>query len=177
MPALFLIFYQRESVRATCQRRDPKIRWTDRCPVPVLALSILMALSVVSMPSALVYGPVVPLFGTFTSGPVGAAVILLVTLAMAYLAWGAYRLKMAAWWGMVLLCVVGAVNVAVTFSRRDLMEMYQAMSMPAAQLEMMQKSGVIEIMSRSMPGMGLVGGAVWLGYLLFVRRYFVHNAA
>jgi hypothetical protein len=177
LPAIFLIFCQRESVRATCQRRDPKTRWTDRCPMPVLALSILLAFSVVSMPSAMVYGPVVPLFGIFASGPAGWAVILLVTLVMAYLAWGAYRLQMAAWWGMLLLCIVGAVNMAVTFSQRDVMEMYEAMRIPAAQLEMMRKSGMIEMMSRWMPWMGLVGGAVWLGYLLYVRRYFVRNAA
>ncbi len=91
LPAIILIFYQRESVRATCQRRDPRIPWTDRCPMPVLALSISLALSVASMPSAVVYGPVIPLFGVFISGPLGAAVILLVTLAMAYFAWGTYR--------------------------------------------------------------------------------------
>ena len=55
------------------------------------------------------------------------------------------------------------------------MEMYEKMHMPAAQLEMMRKSGMIELMSRWMPWMGLVGGAVWLGYLLYVRRWFVHN--
>jgi hypothetical protein len=177
LPAIFLIFYHRESVRATCLRRDPQIRWTDRCPMPVLALSILLALSVVSMPSALVYGPVMPLFGVFVSGPAGAAVILLVTAAMAYFAWGTYRLQMAAWWGMLLLGIVGALNGVVTFSRTDLMEMYEKMRIPAAQLEMMRKSGMIETMSRWMPWMGLVGGAVWLGYLLYVRRYFVRNAA
>ena len=32
-------------MRATCLRRDPKARWTDRCPMPVLALSILTAWS------------------------------------------------------------------------------------------------------------------------------------
>ena len=31
---------------------------------------------------------------------------------------------------------------------------------------MMRKSGMIEMMSRWMPWMGFVGGAVWLGYLL-----------
>ena len=96
LPAVFVVFYHREAVRATCLRRDPRIRWTDRCPMPVLALSILLALSVVSMPSALVYGPVMPLFGVYVSGPAAMAVILLVVAAMAYCAWGAYRLKMPA---------------------------------------------------------------------------------
>jgi hypothetical protein len=175
LPALFLIFYQWASVRATCQRRDPQIRWTDRCPMPVLALSIFLALSVVSMPSAVIYAPVIPLFGVFLSGPAGAAVMLLITLVLVYLAWGTYRLHMPAWWGMLLLCLVGTLNMVVTFSRTDVMEMYEKMRLPAAQLEMIRKSGMIETMSRWMPWMGLVGGAVWLGYLLYVRRYFVRN--
>ena len=78
---------------------------------------------------------------------------------------------------MLLLCIVGTLNMAVTFLRTDLMEMYEKMQMPAAQLEMMRKSGMIEQMSRWMPWMGLVGGVAWLGYLLYVRRYFVRNAA
>ena len=44
LPAAFLVFYQRASVRATCQRRDPQARWTDRCPLPVLAVSLTAGL-------------------------------------------------------------------------------------------------------------------------------------
>jgi hypothetical protein len=36
VPGLFVLFYGRANVRATCERRDPTTRWTDRCPLPVL---------------------------------------------------------------------------------------------------------------------------------------------
>jgi hypothetical protein len=172
LPALFLVFYQRESVRATCQRRDPQIPWTDRCPMPVLALSILSAFSAAFMPTTAATGFVMPVFGMVLSGAAGAAVILPLTLAMAYLAWGTYRLQMAAWWGTLLLFIVGSLNM-ITFSQDGLMEMYRKMQMPAAQLEMLRKSGMIEAMSRWMPWISLGGGIMWLGYLLYVRRYFV----
>ena len=174
LPAIFLIFYHRESVRATCQRRDPQIRWTDRCPMPVLALSIFHTSGALCMPSTAAYGFLIPVFGVFLSGTAGAAVVLFLTLVLAYLAWGTYRLQMAAWWGTLLLWIVGTLNM-VAFPQTGLMEMYEKMGMPAAQLEMIRKSGMIEMMSRCMPWMGLVGGAVWLGYLLYVRRYFVRN--
>jgi hypothetical protein len=32
---------------------------------------------------------------------------------------------------------------------------------------------MIEMMSRWMPWIGLVSGALWLGYVLYVRRYFI----
>jgi hypothetical protein len=176
LPGVFLALCHGESVRATCQRRDPKIRWTDRCPMPVLALSIMLVLSVVSMSSLVAYGCVMPLFGVLISGAAGAVVILLIALVLAYLAWGTYRLQMAAWWGTLLLGIVGALNAVVTFSRTDLMEMYEKMGMPADQLEMMRKTGLVESMSHWGPWMGLVGGAGALGYLLYVRRYFVRSA-
>ncbi len=175
LPAIFLIFCHHESVRATCQRRDPKIRWTDRCPMPVLAISVMMAVSVVSMCSVPAYGFVVPLFGVFISGAAGAVVILLLTLVFAYLAWGTYRLQMAAWWGTLLLFIAGILNMIVTFSGTNLMKMYEKMQMPADQLEMIRKSGVVELMSQTAPWMALVSGTAWLGYLLYVRRYFIRS--
>jgi len=141
--------------------------------MPVLALSIMLALSVVSMSGVVAYGPVMPLFGVFLSGAAGAVAILLIALVLAYLAWGTYRLQMAAWWGMLLLWIAGTVNMVVTFSRADLMAMYEKMGLPADQLEMMRKMGFVESMSHWGPWVGLVSGAVWLGYLLYVRRYFV----
>jgi len=175
LPGVFLILCHNESVRATCQRRDPKIRWTDRCPMPVLALSILFALSIVWMPAAVAYRCVIPLFGVFVSGAAGAVGILLITLVLAYLAWGTYRLQMAAWWGTLLLAIVGTLNTVVTFSRTDLMQMYEKMGMSADQLEMIRKMGLVEMMSQWGPWMSVVGGAAWLGYLLYVRRYFVRS--
>jgi hypothetical protein len=175
LPGLFIVLCHRESVRATCQRRDPKIRWTDRCPMPVLAVSLILALSILSMSSLVAYGCVFPLFGVFISGAAGAVAILLIALVLAYLAWGTYRLRMTAWWMALLLSIAGTVNVVVTFSRTDLLEMYKKMGTPADQLEMIQKMGLVESMSRWGPWMYLVGGAGWLGYLLYVRRFFVRS--
>ena len=175
LPAVFLLLCQHESVRATCRRKDPKIRWTDRCPMPVLALSILLAWSIVSMSSLVAYRCVVPLFGVIISGAAGAVAILLIVLVLAWLAWGTYRLQRAAWWGTLLLGVVGTVNTVVTFSRIDLMTFYEKMGMPADQLEMIRKMGVAEFMSHGGLWMAIAGGAVWVGYLLSVRRYFVRS--
>jgi hypothetical protein len=174
LPGAFVVLLHRESVRVTCLRRDPNVRWTDRCPMPVLALSIMLAVSVVSMSSLiLAYGSVMPLFGVLISGTAGSVVIVSIALVLAYLAWGAYRLKPAAWWGMLLLGVAWALNMVISFSRTDLMELYEKMGMPADQLEIIRKTGMVEAMSRWGPWGGLVGGAFWLGYLLYVRRYFL----
>ena len=143
--------------------------------MPVLALSIMLAVSVVSMSSVLAYGCVLPVFGFLISGAAGAVVIVLIALVFAYLALGTYQLQMAAWWGTLLVGITGTLNLVVTCLRTDLMEMYQKMGMTTDQLEMMRKTGFVQSMSQSGPWVALVGGAGWLGFMLYVRRYFVRT--
>jgi hypothetical protein len=63
----------------------------------------------------------------------------------------------------------------VTFLRTDLTERYDKSGMAADRIELIRKTGTGEMMSRWEPWMGLAGGVGWVGYLLFVRRYFVHR--
>lgn len=175
LPGGFLFLCQSTAVHATCLRRDRKVPWTDRCPMPVLPLSIMLAVSAIAMPLGTISGNVTPLFGVFLSGLAGTAVMLLIALLMAYLAWSTYRLKMAAWWGMLLVGIAGAVNTLFMFSGNTLMTIYQNVKMPPEQLEAMRKYGFFEMMSRWGPWMSLAGGTAWLGYLLYVRRYFIRS--
>jgi hypothetical protein len=114
-------------------------------------------------------------FGFLISGAAGAVAIVLIALVLSYLALGTYQLQMAAWWGTTLLGIAGTLNMLVTFSRIDLMEMYKKMGMTTDQLEMMRKTGFVHSMSQWGPWMALVGGAGWLGFMLYVRRYFVRT--
>ncbi len=177
VPGLLLALCHQKSVRATCERRDLKTRWTDRCPLPVLALSLVFALSFVSMFSMAAYRWTLPVFGSYVSGATGAALVVLIAIVLAWLAWGTYRLQPAAWWGAVVVMVVGTANMIVMFAAMDLSEMYKKMGMPADQIDLLQKSGILEMLTRWGPGLGVAGGIGWLGYLLFVRRYFVGSRA
>ena len=63
LPALFLLLCNHKSVRETCRRRDSKIAWTERCPMPVLALCLILVFSGLSMFSLAGYNWTMPLFG------------------------------------------------------------------------------------------------------------------
>jgi hypothetical protein len=177
LPSLFLVLTQHESVRATCVRRDPRIPWTDRCPMPVLVLALTLAFSISSMLSLAVFRFVVPMFGAFISGTAGAIAVALIAVILAYLAWGTYHLRMAAWWGTLLFGIAGSLSTAITFARADLAEMYRQQGFSADQVEMFQKMGLLEMMPRWGLWGGLTGGAVWVVYLLAVRRYFVKGGS
>ena len=175
LPAAFLVFYQRASVRATCQRRDPRARWTDRCPMPVLAVSLTLAFTGLWMLCAAVSQPVLPLFGRLLAGPAVPALMLLMALIAIWLAWASYRLKMVAWWGTLLLCAAGTVSSVLTLMRPDVLEkMEDKMNIPAAQLAVLRKAGFFETLAKMQWLCALTGIGV-LCYLLYVRRYFVRG--
>ncbi len=175
LPGIFVSFYQSRHVKATCEFKDPQVRWTDRCPLPVLALSLMLGFGAVSMvPSSISYG-VMPFFGILLKGLPAALVILGTTLLFAYLAWATYKLKMAAWWTTLIVYGVFGVSGLVTFSRIGMMEFYREMDMPEDQLELIQRSGMLDGMN--IPLMMGVGFAAAVGYMLWVRRYFVAASA
>lgn len=46
LPGVWFLFYRSPHVKATCEAHDPVPRWTDACPLPVLTVSLWLALGV-----------------------------------------------------------------------------------------------------------------------------------
>jgi hypothetical protein len=175
LPGFFLMLSHHESVRATCIRRDPRVPWTDRCPMPVLAIVLFLAFSILPLRSLATLKFVVPCFGTFLSGGAGALATALIAIIVAALTWGLYRLRMAAWWGALLLGSASSLNTAITFQRADIAEMYKQQGFSASTLEMFHNKGLLELTRQWGLWTGLVGGVAWVVYLIAVRRYFLGN--
>jgi len=175
IPGILVLFYGSKHVKATCKFRDSQVRWTDKCPLPVLALSLLLASGAFSMMLTPFYNSIVPFFGVLLSGIRGAVVVLVVILLFGYLAWGTYKLKMTAWWGTVVLTIVGAVSSIMTFSHVSLWELYEKMNFPAQQIEVMRQSGILE--NFNMVWYIVFWAAAFLGYLLYTRRFFTTSSA
>ncbi len=171
LPGAFVLFYRSPHVKATCDAADPHVRWTDKCPLPVLALSLLLAFGSLSMTMTLSYGGVFPFFGMLLTGPPAIVTSLAIGILFAYLAWGTYKLKMSAWWITLIVYTIFLSSSVITFSLIDMMGMYRAMDFPEEQLKAIQQAKVIENMN--MP----VQMGIWLvlnvGYLLWVRKDFV----
>lgn len=180
LPALFVWFYGSKNVKATVEYRDPQIRWTDRCPLPVLAVSLLAGWSALSwlvfsifaifgigMPAAF------PLFGRILTGAVASSVQACFTVLMVYVAWGAYKLNIRAWWCAVILAIVCGVSAVVNTLCLDPMALYERMNLSAAQLDAIRKVGIVG--SR----WTYLTGGLWcpagLAYLLWIRRFFSHR--
>jgi hypothetical protein len=171
IPAVFVLFYRSKNVKATCEFRDPQVRWTDKCPLPVLAVSFIFATGTVSMLFMGFYGWAIPFFGFILSGITGAAVALIVMLLSAYVAWGTYRLDIKAWWCSLLWIITWALSTGITFSRVSLWDLYEKMSFPKQQMDMMKQYAIPQT-STMVVFLGLWSLGL-LAYLLYIRRYFV----
>jgi hypothetical protein len=170
MPAVWTFFYGSRHVKATCEWRDPVPRWTDACPLPVLGLCLWLVISVPMMLVMPMTGRgVAPFFGVFLTGTPDAVFCLALAAIWLYAAWSLYRLETRGWWlVLIVLCVMMASSI-VTFTQRDMMEMYRLMGYPEQQMEQIRKSGLAN--GNSMRWMMSLCMLPMLGYLLFIRRY------
>jgi len=169
IPLVMVLFYRSPHVKATCESRDPVTRWTDRVPLPVLAVVIVMAFAALSVVMALSYG-MVPLFGVILTGAPAAIVLVAFAGLCGYLSVQLYRLKRSAWLTSVFFVVFSIANAAVTFSRIDLEKLYEQMGVMTPQLRAMHLGDL----SRN-AGLWCVVGVSWLvalGYLIWTRKFF-----
>lgn len=170
LPTIFILFYGSKNVKVTCEFRDYNVRWTDKCPLPVLGLSFMFVISAISMMRMAFYDFVVPFFGSLLSGTTGAVVLLISILLLGCLAVGTYKLKIAVWWSAVAMVLMGTVSTIMTFSRVSLLEFYQKMNLPEQQIKLIQQMGIMQ--NFSMNWYSVFWTVVFLGYLLYTKRYF-----
>jgi hypothetical protein len=173
LPAVWVWFYQSKNVKATCEVRDPVTRWTDRCPLPVLAISLWLAFGsfwLLTLP--FVFGGVFPFFGTILSGITGTIVYILLACLWIYIAWSLFKLQLRGWWLIVVLLCLFSVSSVLTYLHHDMIEMYRLMGYPEKQIAMIEQLGVFK--GNLMAWNCLISTVPLIAYLLFVRRYFRH---
>jgi hypothetical protein len=168
IPGALFLFYRSPNVKRTCEERDPVERWTDRCPLPVLALSLIVgAGAFVVLVLGATYG-MIPLFGTVVLGAAGRVFILVFAGILAYLAVGLYRLKLRAWWFALGLYLFIGISNAVTLLSGDMGDLYTRMgfdSRTAAAAEKLSAAGGFR-------WLGIISLFPWFIWLLYIRRFF-----
>jgi len=174
LPAIWTYFYRSPHVKATCEARDPVARWTDACPLPVLGLCLWLLFSVPMLFIMPVSGHcVMPFFGVYLTGLPAVLLCLTAAALWVYAAWRLYRLDSRGWWLVLVLMGVFIVSNLLTFARHDAMEMYQLMGTPEAQIEQLQKTGLL--VGNRMNWLMWLSVLPFLGYLLFIKKYFRSN--
>jgi hypothetical protein len=169
-PAIWTFFYNSRHVKATCETRDPKTRWTDGCPLPVLGFCLWLGLTVPMMLVMPVTNHgVMPFFGMFLSGLPGTLYCLLIAVVWGCAAWLMYHLDVRGWWLILIALVLFMTSSVLTYAHHDLLEMYHLMGYPQAQIDQIQKTGLLA--GNGMSWMMMASTLPFLGYLLFIKKY------
>jgi hypothetical protein len=170
VPALWVFFYNSRQVKATCEARDPVTRWTDACPLPVLAMSLWTWLAVPMMLLWPLTGhAVMPCFGVFVTGLPGGLLCLVIAAVWGTAGWWLYRLDARGWWLILVAMVLFAVSALLTYAQHDISEMYQLQGLPPAQIDQMQKLGLFT--GNRMSWFTALVTLPFVGYLLFIKKY------
>jgi hypothetical protein len=174
IPGAFVLFYSSRHVKATCEQRDSRRRWTDKAPLPVITLSSILGCMAISMPLMGFYRWTIPLFGFVLSGIPGAVIVLIYALLFAYAAWGTYKLQIRAWWCGFLLTIASAISTGITFSRVSVLEFYEKTGVTKENLEMIKEFGMFRDSTYLLLwGMVIIG---FLGFMIYTKRYFKASA-
>lgn len=171
LPLVLVLFYGSRNVKATFEERDPRLRWTDRCPLPVLGITVFELLAAMSLLATAVLHGALPGFGRIVSGAAALALAVVVAAMLAWAARGAYRVEPWGWWAAAAFWSVGAASLMVTVLHPfDWEELYRRMGFAARQLG---TAGPSELGG---PGQALwlwgISLVPWLLYLIWVRRFF-----
>jgi len=171
IPGVLVFFYSSRHVKATCEARDTVRHWSDACPLPILAVVCGLWLGAVTMLIfPLAYGGVMPCFGALVSGLPGTLLAMGLAGLSLWIGWMWYRLKAIGWWALAATMIVFSLSNIITFSHLDIVELYQKMGFPQAQIDLIRRQGLIS--SRFMVWNSLVWLAPMLGYMLWAKRYF-----
>jgi len=174
-PLAFVLFYRRKDVEGTCRRRDPVERWTDRCPLPVLAASLIFGGAVPYYLLLSFTTPLVPFFGKYLTGVPGAIGCLVLAAVDGFLAVWFYRVRLLGWWVGIVWLALRTISAAITFARGDLLQAYSRLGWKQAQLEAMSSSPALH--GRLVLWWSLLYLLVILGYMVWIKRYFQNTPA
>ncbi len=171
IPGALVLFYRTRHVKLTCEARDPTPRWTDRCPLPVLAIVLIQLYAAVAMlVTAPTYGRAFPLFGSMLTGVPATILYIGFSALSVYLADGLYKLRLQALWLYMVVVVIFATNAVISFSGGKLIAYYEAIGISGAQLQQIKAMPIFQ--SSSFIVLCALSALLFLGYLWWIKRFF-----
>ena len=170
IPGLLVLFYSGKNVKATCEHWDRRVRWTDKCPLPVLGASIICVGWGIGLLSLGMHGWVIAFFGIVLNGIPGAIMVLVLVALLGYAVWGLYKLDNKAWWIAVLMIAGWAVSCFVTWSSGNMQLLYEKMNLPTQQLSRAKQYSFF--LNPAMKWFIVLWATVLVGYFVFIKKYF-----
>lgn len=177
LPGVFLFFYSRKSVRATCLAQNaahipgPGAEETlgQGFPVPLAILGALQALGALTVFSVL-FMRVVFVFGVVVHGAAAVLFFLTFSVLSGYAAWAIFRKKLIGWKIGLFITGLGVINGLVTYLRHpDMLHLFREMGYSEQMLNLSsqfpQFQTIFSIGS-------IVVASAYLVFVLYTRKFF-----
>jgi hypothetical protein len=170
LPLAFVLFYRSPHVAATCRARNPGPSWVDGCPSAIVSLVVVYTAGAASLLIMPAYRFLFPLFGVIVDGWGGAVAWLLVLALLVYLIAGTARRDPTAWTVSMAASLLAACSSTVTAAVVPWSAWLDRFGLSG---QLPQLAEVVGEPSRWALVLGsLAVWATWIGYLVFVRRFF-----
>jgi hypothetical protein len=170
IPGIHVLVLGHPNVRDTCLYRDPRIRWTDAVPLPILILVLYKAFGALSMIQILTH-PVAPFFGLLLTGIPAMAVAVGGAAALLWVMREIYFLRIRGWWASLAMTACWSLSYLVTLSRHSLLEMSGTTNRSPEELAKLAQSPIYQgnWLTYVLVAMLLIN----LSYVIFCKRYFL----
>lgn len=178
LPAVYLILiYGLRNVRLTVKYRDAKPRWTDRMPVPLLALWLAFVWAALAFASlAPFYGEAIVIAGAAQSEVLVTFVLVLIGAFLGVLAWVTTRLTPTAWWillGGIVLIGAGWVGGTLMIDMSELMDsMNTEMGDPSVTTMQVDMNEALYGDQSAFVIPSVIFQIALIGFVVWLRRYF-----
>jgi len=115
-PLIFAVFYSAKNVKQTFLNRDTKKYWTDRCALPVLAASLILAIGAGYHLVGAFTITRFPFFGIYLSGIWGKLGYFTLAAIDAFLARSLFKLRLSGWNAAVLIFILRIISLALVYA-------------------------------------------------------------
>lgn len=174
IPALVIWVYSLQSVRTTCETVSPQSCWTDKVPLPVLALVILLVFGAILAPAfMLLYStPVTFFWGALITGAPALLITFFISALTLLTARYLYRLDMRAWYAALLIVLFSAASTILSGTPENMAKMYELLP------QTLQTSQKLPTDFFSSPLFSVACSQLGMFvYLAWIRKFFVRTKA
>ncbi len=171
VPGVFILFYRRNSVIRTVEKYDHKERWTDKCPLPLLALCFILCFTGLFPLFTTSTGLAAPFFCAVIKGLPAAVLLIANAVICIYLAVQIYKKKNRSWYYSLYLYLFWMVSVFMPSFFGYSSGMY-------CSTDLSDGKNIVNICAPPGQGMLTMGVLLWTLLILFIfytKRFLRYN--
>lgn len=169
-PGILILLYSGKDVKRTCEHYNSALSWTDRRPLPILAVSLVLCFQPYTISFTFLYLHNSSRFGSWFQGPLSLLIFTPGILVFLVLALGFYRLRTWAWWGAIIFIPLVFGFNAFTYTRENPSEVLKNMGVDEKLFGDMDMEALMGNPGTWIPSILMM--ICFLGFLLYTKRYF-----